>query len=227
MTKLTEQEIASIKETLLLNNMRFEDFIPEMTDHIATEIEHLMFTENVAFDAAVLIVFEKWKSELAPREGLFWVSSNVMEAEIVMKHFEKCSKKEFLNVMMVGFIATSIIFLLKFIGLNNVNVSQLNNLKDFLGILILAVSFIVFYRIKKSEKETTSGFIFKRKFVMICCLLGSWFTSDLARIFDYNSSISQVMLCFFRMSFLSFSIFALMAARNHFRFLQKFKIASS
>jgi hypothetical protein len=56
--KLTNQQITTIEETLVLNGVVYDDIKLELVDHIATEIESEIVVRNL--EVVLKEVFEKW-----------------------------------------------------------------------------------------------------------------------------------------------------------------------
>jgi hypothetical protein len=60
--KLTNQQIETIEETLVLNGVVYDDIKLELIDHIATEIESEV--ESKLFETVLKEVFDSWKPQL-------------------------------------------------------------------------------------------------------------------------------------------------------------------
>jgi hypothetical protein len=56
--KLTNQQIETIEETLVLNGVVYDDIKLELVDHIATEIESEASIESKLFETVLKEVFE-------------------------------------------------------------------------------------------------------------------------------------------------------------------------
>jgi hypothetical protein len=64
--KLTNQQIETIEETLVLNGVVYDDIKLELIDHIATEIESEASIESKLFETVLKEVFDSWKPQLKP-----------------------------------------------------------------------------------------------------------------------------------------------------------------
>jgi hypothetical protein len=58
--KLTNQQITTIEETLVLNGVVYDDIKLELVDHIATENEVLMEGNSLSFEENVQMIFKRW-----------------------------------------------------------------------------------------------------------------------------------------------------------------------
>jgi 6-phosphogluconate dehydrogenase len=64
--RLTNQQITTIEQTLVLNGVVYDDIKLELLDHIATEIESIIDESQFSFEENLKKVFAKWKNELTP-----------------------------------------------------------------------------------------------------------------------------------------------------------------
>jgi 6-phosphogluconate dehydrogenase len=62
--KITNQQITTIEQTLVLNGVVYDDIKLELLDHIATEIESIIDESQFSFEENLKKVFAKWKNEL-------------------------------------------------------------------------------------------------------------------------------------------------------------------
>jgi hypothetical protein len=59
--RLTNQQITTIEQTLVLNGVVYDDIKLELLDHIATEIESIIDESQFSFEENLKKVFAKWK----------------------------------------------------------------------------------------------------------------------------------------------------------------------
>ncbi|MFB0909668.1 MAG: hypothetical protein QMA99_01700 [Flavobacterium sp.] len=74
--KLTNQQITTIEETLVLNGVVYDDIKLELLDHIATEIEVLIEGNSLSFEENVQMVFKRWEPQLKPSNSFLTGISN-------------------------------------------------------------------------------------------------------------------------------------------------------
>jgi hypothetical protein len=60
--RLTNQQITTIEQTLVLNGVVYDDIKLELLDHIATEIESIIDESQFSFEENLKKVFAKWKT---------------------------------------------------------------------------------------------------------------------------------------------------------------------
>ena len=72
--KLTNQQIAIIDQTLVLNGMVYDDVKLELIDHIATDIENQLAHQESDFESALKKSFGNWSDQLHLAKS-FWVNS--------------------------------------------------------------------------------------------------------------------------------------------------------
>ncbi|MFB0910933.1 MAG: hypothetical protein QMA99_08345, partial [Flavobacterium sp.] len=82
--KLTNQQITTIEQTLVLNGVVYDDIKLELLDHIATEIESIIDESQFSFEENLKKVFAKWKNELTPSSS-FWIRNNKSIPKIVIQ----------------------------------------------------------------------------------------------------------------------------------------------
>lgn len=62
--QLTNQQIDTINETLVLNGLMYDDIKLELVDHIASAIELAIDDKGVAFNDALKTAFSNWEGQL-------------------------------------------------------------------------------------------------------------------------------------------------------------------
>ena len=106
--KLTESQIAQIEETLTLNQVVFEDIKLELTDHIASEIEAVLTENEISFNEALVIVFEKWSPQLKPSTS-FWTPNNLRLPRILLNKYIVEYKKQFVTGSIIALDRKSVV----------------------------------------------------------------------------------------------------------------------
>lgn len=66
MKTLSTNQVQQIDDEITLYNLQYEDIIAEVTDHIICEIENEINSNNLEFDNAFILVFDKWRPLLRP-----------------------------------------------------------------------------------------------------------------------------------------------------------------
>ncbi|KZE84211.1 hypothetical protein AV926_18790 [Myroides marinus] len=66
MKTLSTNQVQQIDNEIALYNLQYEDIIAEVTDHIICEIENEINSNNLEFDNAFILVFDKWRPLLRP-----------------------------------------------------------------------------------------------------------------------------------------------------------------
>ena len=95
--KLTNQQIASIDETLVLDGVVYDDIKLELLDHIATEIESEASIENKPFETVLKEVFDRWKPQLKPTSHNLLLGYGFSAPKIISDKFADDKKKELIT----------------------------------------------------------------------------------------------------------------------------------
>jgi hypothetical protein len=160
--KLTASQIAQIEETLALNQVVFEDIKLELTDHIASDIEVVLSQEEIPFEEAMVIVFEKWSPQLRPSTS-FWTPNNMKLPKIVLNKYKVEYKKQFIKGSLIAFfIAFSWAYLSKMIHDERV-FEYLKLMLQIIFILEFILIFISKLVIWKSKTTTFNSFFFQKQ----------------------------------------------------------------
>ena len=79
--KLTNQQIDTINETLVLNGLIYDDIKLELVDHIASEIELAMDHKGILFEDALKTAFSNWQGQLQLSTSI-WLGSKTVLPEL-------------------------------------------------------------------------------------------------------------------------------------------------
>ena len=107
--KLTNQQITTIEETLVLNGVVYDDIKLELLDHIATEIESEASIEGKPFEVALKEVFEKWKPQLRPTSHNLLLGYGFLAPKIISDKFAEDRKKELIAAGIIVSLLTVLI----------------------------------------------------------------------------------------------------------------------
>lgn len=221
--KLTKQQIAQIEETLVLNQVIFEDIKLELTDHIASEIEVVLVEKECSFEEALVTVFEKWSPDLKPSTS-FWTPNNMKLPRIVLKKY----KDEYKNQFVWGSL---IAFFMAFLGAYAAKTTNNEKVFEYLRITIQTIFIIEFILISisklmiwKSKATTFKSYFFQKQttipfllFILFLAIglipIGLAFT-DFKIAIGYNFMIVCYSI---------WPIRPLHLALQHFRYMSKLK----
>ena len=225
--KLTTNQINQIDETLVLNKVIYDDIKLELTDHIASDIEEIMTSQEVSYEVGFMQAFEKWKAQLKPKTG-FWApgknrflffESNV-EPKLVNDKLEKISKSKTLNSLVISLAIVGLIMgSIKFNDIKNVLpiIKQVYVILCFGMIVLLVLGRMV---ISQFKSNTIFGFLFKKG-----CFQSIWIIVlglyMLSGIFDkIISDKYYITLFLINFGFVN-SVFTLRLLYKHFQFEKK------
>lgn len=221
--KLTTEQIAKIDKILVLNGLIYEDIKLEVTDHIASEIEAKMENKNISFDDTLHQVLINWKEQLKLSYS-FWTGSKNVAPRIVIEKWESIQRKQNLTNFWVSlFITILIIGIFKFLKTENIPEIVTIITRWFcltLWIFIVAVRTILW----KSKCKTLYGFIFKKRSRVplngLALIVLGLFPN---RILGVNSML-EIIVCYFVILLLMFSVSSLKIAYNHFQLEKKISL---
>jgi hypothetical protein len=205
--KLSNEQIDLIGRYLEQRNLMFLDVKVELMDHLCCEIEQEMTDNDIPFEAASSIVFERWESELQTKKsGLIGLKNNFPEF-VVKNLFRK-----------VLFHFSFIILTLLLTGIYAITKSDFAESESIISYFNFAVIFfaIIYFfmnrKINQSKLKTTYSFQFFYFYFPFLLLLIHLFLID-------TNEITTFLLLF---SFLNLP-FAFYYYFKHFQTLKKFK----
>jgi|TARA_B110000240_G_scaffold130697_1_gene145106 hypothetical protein len=216
--ELTKQQLQRVAHYLNVKSITYIDLRMEVFDHIVSDIEAKMMTENLEFETTFYSVTDKWNKHLKQEFSLYFGVSYSLP-KIVLYKAKKVYKK--------WFFASYLFFIIPYILLDKMNINfsknELNDLNVFLQILTVCTLMVFFglLIIKYKEKNKTSfSFILKTL---------SWnFFIGFIVLFYLNFSV-QDDLQSFPISFLAAFIFITYSYfhfyKKHLEAVKKYKIS--
>ena len=218
--KLTNQQIDTINETLVLNGLVYDDIKLELLDHIASEIELAFDDKGVAFSDALKTAFSNWEGQLHGSRS-YWIKGYAFVPRIIIKKSLKMVKHIFLMSFGLGIItALAVTFIFKFIPQQEVLFVLNSILQVTAGSGI--VLFIYFrYKLWQSKHKSTFSFLFNQNgFIQIINLM--LVSSGLFNFRGYSNFMdSSFMHSLFPITLLFISGFYLNVGFQHIRFEKK------
>ncbi|SDW12272.1 hypothetical protein [Flavobacterium degerlachei] len=165
--KLTNQQITTIDETLVLNGFVYDDIKLELVDHIATEIESEASIEDKPFEVVLKEVFDRWKPQLKPTSHNLLLGYGFLAPKIISDKFADDKKKELIASGITVCLLTVLILL---IGNKFQNPSVLSGIVFFLQSTSLVGALLMISGklfVLKSKINTTHLFWFKKSFNLL------------------------------------------------------------
>lgn len=168
--KLTTEQIECINQTLIKKGIKFDDIKIEVIDHIASEIECKMETNQQTFLEASHQVFDRWKPDFELTKAYFSLST----------YYPKLVSSKFRNQIVAELIATIAILSILFISCQliagfNAKVTFIFWLrKVFICFYFLTVGLMLFLKFLNAKSKISSTFRhrFDDRFPMILsCLI--------------------------------------------------------
>jgi hypothetical protein len=218
--KLTNQQIDTINETLVLNGLIYDDIKLELVDHIASEIELAMDHKGILFEDALKTAFSNWQGQLQLSTSI-WLGSKNSAPRVVIDKWESIQRKE--NRLIFNYSFISFIVSFGIMKLSN-HESLTDNLTGFLSLLYLSlwVSIVVLRGILgRNKNDTIFSFIFKKRsrmpLVGLIIIALSWIPNKTLGI----NSILEISSLYCIFLLLSFTVFTLKLAYKHFQFEKK------
>ncbi|MFV8321849.1 hypothetical protein [Flavobacterium sp. LB3P21] len=170
--KLTNQQIAKIEETLVLNGVVYDDIKIELIDHIASEIEEKIYNETSSFEVAFTEVFDKWKPELKPSfSGLIGFTN----PRIMTVKCHKIVKRQLFTAITIS----SLMALASMVFVRNSSYGlALTNIQGVLRSFVLVEFCLVILAcgfVWQSKHQTTYSYLMKKKsfgLIIVLFMLG-------------------------------------------------------
>ena len=216
--KLTNQQLAQIDETLVLNGLNYDDLKLEITDHIASEIEEKIYNETSSFEVAFDEVFKKWKPELQPSfSGLIGFTN----PRIMTVKCHKIVKRQLITVITISSLIT--LALMVFIRNSSYGL-VLTNIQGVLRSFVLiefCLVILVWALIWRSKHQTTYSYLMKKKsFGLIIFLFMIGIGGFPVRLNHQDAKIAFVSV-FFSITYVLITGIYLQLAYKHFEFEKK------
>jgi hypothetical protein len=224
--KLTNEQIAIIDQTLILNGIDYDDIKLELIDHIATDIENELEHKESNFEIAFSKVMPKWKKVLEETSD-FW--SNFVGPRIVIDKLSILYK----NLCKIVLLAV-VIFSTLMITITTLNPGEYvyNTLKlvfsSLYFLLCLAVITSAFF-IWRTKSKTILGKFFLKNCKLLAFHFYSIYTylnghSHLYRHYSRESIFMNFFEWFFHGVFFFMAVYLVMVAVEHFRTVRKYKL---
>ena len=216
--KLSNQQIAQIEETLVLNGLIYDDIKLEVTDHIASEIEEKIYNEKSSFEVAFDEVFIKWKPELKPTfSGLIGFTN----PRIMTVKCHKIVKRQLFTAIIISSLITLVLMLLirnSSYGLVLINIE--GALRSFVLVEFCLV-ILAWCLIWQSKHQTTYSYLMKKKsFGLIIFLFMIGNGGFPVRLNHPDAKIAFVSV-FFAITYVLITGIYLQLAHKHFQFEKK------
>jgi hypothetical protein len=222
--KLTNQQITTIEETLVLNGVVYDDIKLELLDHIAIEIESEISIKDKAFEVILKEVFENWKLQLRPTSHNLLLGYGFLAPKIISDKFADDKKKE---LIAAGIIVSLFTILILLINNEFKEPSVLLAIVFFLqasavvGALLMTSSKLY---ILKSKIKTTHLFRFNKNFNLLL-LYGLLIGFGCFPILPFNKSIEIKVFSLITTLIYLFLIYgSLKLFYKHFQFEKKLSI---
>ncbi|NRT14425.1 hypothetical protein HNP99_000765 [Flavobacterium sp. 28A] len=218
--KLTNQQIDTINETLVLNGLVYDDIKLELVDHIASEIELAMDHKEVLFEDALKTAFSNWQGQLHGSRS-YWIRGYAFIPKIIIKKALKMVKHIFLMSLAMGIItAVAVTFIFKFNPQQEV-LFVLNSMLQ--GVSVIGILLIIYlkFKLRQSKHKSTYSFLFNQNgFIQVITLI--MLATGIFNLKGYsNFSDFHFMSALLPITWLFISGFYLNVGFQHLRFEKK------
>jgi hypothetical protein len=216
--ELTKQQLQRVAHYLNVKSITYIDLRMEVFDHIVSDIEAKMMTENLEFETTFYSVTDKWNKHLKQEFSLYFGVSYSLP-KIVLEKAKKVYKK--------WFFASNLFFIIPYILLDKININfsknELNELHLFVQILTVCTLMVFFGLLIlkfKEKNKTTYSFILKT-------LSWNFVTGFIALFFSYYETQGNFQK--YPVSFLIVFVFMTYSYfhfyKKHMEALKKYKIS--
>jgi hypothetical protein len=222
--KLTNQQIAQIEETLILNGLIYEDIKLEITDHIASEIEEKISNKKSSFEVVFKEVLEKWKPELQPSfSGLIGFTN----PRIMTVKCHKIVKRQLFTAITISSLIT--LALMVFVRNSSYGL-VLTNIQGALRSFVLVELCLVILAwglIWQSKHQTTYSYLMKKKSFGLIIFLFMIGIGLFPVMLNHPDAKIAFVSVFFAITYVLITGIYLQLAYKHFQFEKKLSISNS
>lgn len=223
--KLTNQQIAIIDKTLVLNGMIYDDVKLELIDHIATDIENQLENQESDFEVALKKSFENWSEQLQLANS-FWVNTKKAVPRMLLDKWILEAKKKLIKGSIIAIVLAVLITIIE---KKLDNETLITNVRTILQVIfsIELVAILVFkFFIWKSDRKSFSGFLFQTQTRFAVLFIFFMFCFNGMPLLSLSPDLKiNVASNFMAMFYMVLPLFFLQLAFKHFQFIQKFKIS--
>ncbi len=218
MKNLNEEQIDDIRNILFHKGVIFCEIQEELVDHIASEIEEKMASENLSFRLASDSVFAKWENAFILKQNR-WLLGKGLYPNIIFKELKQSYLKMMLPLSILSLILAGLFWLL-FKAQNQLFISLSYLFCSFIIILGLFLSII--YTKLKNGNQTLYSHLLLRDFKMFVptsiLLILEIFEKDL----ENPRIVNNILFFIFIGMMLGFSIFLISLYSKHVSVQRKF-----
>ena len=216
--ELTAKQLKIVEHYLNIKDITYIDIRMEVFDHIVSDIEAKMVTENLDFETAFKNVKYKWSKHFRDSSSLYFGVMYSAPKIVIEK-----AKKSFSSLFFIG--TFSMFFIL--ISIDNFQFIFSENLQNTINFLFKSVSVLclfcllfIYYKNSKIDQKSTHSFILKTQFLtvffsLLPILIPSYFTNE-----DSLDSFYVLMLFVSILSTFTCCIFF----KKHKETIKKYKI---
>jgi hypothetical protein len=223
--KLTIQQIAKIEETLIEKGLIYEDIKLEVTDHIASEIEHQLENNQSNFKEVFEEVFSKWQGELKLTSN--WWSSGFVAPKIVIDKYTLQIKKLFKFAVLHDLTFSFLMVTIANIYPQEI-VYTVSKIVYVACYSIVSLMLVYCWLVNRKLKSTTIfGKTFRGHFfISIWFLINYTFNSGdhLYRHYFKDSIASQFTQWFMHGFFMFMGVYLILLAFEHFKTVKRYKL---
>ena len=170
--KLNIDQIQQVEDHLSQKGLKYVDIRYEVLDHMITDIEKIINSEELSFQEAFNKVKVKWIRSFVDESSL-WFGPAENGPKIFVDNYVRIYKSYILKILIPTLI---IVYSMDYL-LNHFFVFQINYDKEVLIVLystvLLNISIILYWylQIKKTKLQTSFSFIFAKKVLPIVLVL--------------------------------------------------------
>ena len=170
--KLNKDQIQQVEDYLNQKGLKYVDVRYEVFDHMVTDIEKIINSEELSFREAFNKVKVKWIRNFVEESSL-WFGPAENGPKIFVDNYVRIYKSYILKILIPTLI---IVYSMDYL-FNHFFAFQFNNDKEALAVLyttvLLNIGIILYwyFQIKKTKQQTSFSFIFVRKVLPIVLVL--------------------------------------------------------
>lgn len=224
--KLTNEQIAIIDQTLIDKGVVYEDIKLELIDHIATDIENQLESQESNFDAALSKDIIKWEKALEETSNIW---GNVIGSRIVKEKFSKITKNQCKFSLLAAVIFSILMTTITRLKPEEYVYYNLHLVFYSVNSLICLINIIGMFFIWKLKIKTIYGRFFQvnlgfNVFNFYLIYSGLNKLNNLYSYYNYKSIFLYFFDCFIKGLYFFMAVYLVMIALEHFKIIKKYKL---
>lgn len=213
--ELTVEQINRIEKYLDYKKIDYVDFRHEILDHMSTDIEHIMISNNDDFDTAFNHTIKKWNGQLQRTSSLIFGLA-FQAPKLVINRAIRIFKPFYIITFIIGILGVPI-FHFSNIQISDKTVTFLVFNFKLITIFLSVIWVFIFLKIRHYKRKTVHSFIIKTQAIGVVSV-------PIILIYNYSDFFVNGLALIMFLSFLYNSIVSIYFLKKHLQEIKKYGI---